>query len=335
LYLSQEDVIKCSGLSVEDAMQSVERVFSLHDRGECIEPDGSLIRWSNGSGRWMSAHPAYVGADIRMAGIKWIACSPENRVRSNLPSSSALIILNDGDTGVPLAVMDGGAISAIRTGAVTAVGAKYLACPDARVVGVIGAGVISRAQLLALHATLGKLRLVKLFSRTAAKAHAFASEMSEQLGLEIRVVDCAEAAVRNSDVVAPATNIIQKVRYIQPGWIKPGAYVVNTSGNDYSVNAVLSCNMIVVDDKKQLAVPNLTLSDMCKDGLVAPDDLVELGSIINGRRPARGRENDRIFFSPFGMGIADLIIAHRVYKEAQRRGVGQYLCLWREPLWGQ
>ena len=96
---------------------------------------------------------------------------------------------------------------------------------------------------------------------------------------------------------------------------------------------MLDCDKIVVDNKKQLQLPTAILTDMVAENLVAPDDIIELGAIVNGR--AAGRENDeeRIFFSPLGMGIEDLINAHRVYQEAQRRGIGQELELWHNPVW--
>ena len=80
-------------------------------------------------------------------------------------------------------------------------------------------------------------------------------------------------------------------------------------------------------------VPRTILSDMVSDGLVDPDQITELGAIVNGKEPGRTRENERIFISPLGMGIEDLINAHRVYLEARKRGIGQELELWHEPLW--
>jgi ornithine cyclodeaminase len=250
-----------------------------------------------------------------------------------MPRSNALTILNDPETGFPLAVMDGTVISAMRTGAVAGVGAKYLARPDAEIVGLIGAGVINRTQLMALHASLKHLRLGRLFDLVPEKAHAFAAELGEELDLEIQVVNSAQAAVEGADVVAPATIVGPEDRYIQPEWIKKGAYLANLSVNDYTPAAVQVCDMIVVDHKKQLERPGPILSDMVTDGLLARDDILEIGAIVNGKLPGRTREDECIFFSPLGMGIEDLINAHRVYQEARHRGIGQELELWHEPLW--
>jgi ornithine cyclodeaminase/alanine dehydrogenase-like protein (mu-crystallin family) len=221
----------------------------------------------------------------------------------------------------------------MRTGAVVGVGAKYLARPDAKIVGMIGAGVINRTQLMALHQALSQIELVKLFDIVPAKAQAFAEEMSAELGLQIELVDSAQAAVEGADVVAPATNVGPEDRYIQAEWIKEGAYLANLSVNDYTMEAVLRCDRIVVDNLKQLQVPTALLTDMVAEKRLDPKHITELGAIVNGKAPGRTRAEERIFFSPLGMGIEDLINAHRVYHEAKRRGIGTELELWHEPVW--
>ena len=333
LYLTQEQVIECGGLDMVQTIEAVEKVFSLLDEGECIEPRAPSIRWGRLNDRRISMHPAYIGGDVQVTGIKWIPSNPENPIKRNMPRSNGVIILNDPETGFPLAIMDGTVISAMRTGAVVGVGAKYLARPDAEVVGLIGAGVINHTQLMALHAALKHIRLVKLFDIAPEKAHAFAEKMGESLGLEIQVVDSAQAAIEGADIVAPATNANREDRYIQAEWIKEGAYLANLSVNDYTFGAVSACDKIVVDNKKQLQVTEAVLTDMVDEGLVNPDDIVEFGAIVNGKQPGRTRDDERIFFSPLGMGIEDLINAHRVYQEARRRGIGQELELWHEPHW--
>ena len=333
LYLTQEQVIECGGLDMDQTMSSVEKVFRLLDDGECIEPQAPLIKWNGLHGRRVSMHPAYIGGDVQVTGIKWIPSNPENPIKRNMPRSNGITILNDPETGFPLAIMDGTAISAMRTGAVVGVGAKYLARPDSEVAGLIGAGVINRTQLMALHVALKQLRLVRLFDIAPEKAHAYAAEMSQRLDLEIQIVDSAQAAVEGADVIAPATNVGRDDRYIQAEWIQEGAYLVNLSVNDYTYDAVLACDRIVVDNKKQLQVPETILADVAAEGLVDPDDIVELGAIVNGKKPGRTRDDERIFFSPLGMGIEDLINAKRVYDEARRRGIGQELELWHEPVW--
>ncbi len=333
LYLTQEQVVECGGLDMPQTMAAVEKAFQMLDRGECIEPQAPLIHWNGIQGRRVSMHPAYIGGDVQVVGVKWIPSNPENPVKRNMPRANAIIILNDPETGFPLAVMDGTVISAMRTGAVVGVGAKHLARKDAEVAGLIGAGVINRTQLTALHVALKGLRKVRLFDIAPERARAFADEMGPKLGLEITLVDNARAAVEGADVIAPATNVGAEDRYIQAEWVKAGALMANLSINDYTFGAVLASDRIVVDNKKQLQLPTAILTDMVAENLVDPDEIVELGAVVSGNVRGRSRDDERIFFSPLGMGIEDLINAHRVYLEARRRGVGQELELWREPVW--
>jgi ornithine cyclodeaminase len=130
IYLQQEDTIACGGLDMPRIIEAVESVYALHERGECIEPEAPLIAWAGPEGKRILTHPAWVGGDVNVAGIKWIPSNPENPRKRGMPRASAIIILNDDETGYPLAVMDGTIISAARTGAATGVGAKYLAKRD-------------------------------------------------------------------------------------------------------------------------------------------------------------------------------------------------------------
>lgn len=215
LYLTQEQVIECGGLDMAQTIAGVDKAFRLLDNSECIEPQAPIIHWGSIYDRRISMHPAYIGGDVQVTGIKWIPSNPENPIKRNMPRSNAITILNDPETGFPLAVMDGTVISAMRTGAVVGVGARYLARPGAEVVGLIGAGVINRTQLMALHAVLKHIRQVKLFDLIPAKAHTFATEMHARLGLKIVVVDSTRAAIEGADIVAPATNVGPADRYIQ------------------------------------------------------------------------------------------------------------------------
>ena len=333
LYLTQEQVIECGGMDMELTIDALEKVFGLLDDGECIEPQAPFIHWGSIYKRRISMHPAYIGGDVQVAGIKWIPSNPENPIKRNMPRANAVTILNDPETGFPLAIMDGTVISAMRTGGVVGLGAKYLARPDAAVVGLIGSGVINRTQLMALQVGLKRIERVKLFDINPQKAQVFANEMGERLNLDIEIVDSARVAVEDSDVVAPATNAGPNDRYIQAEWIKEGAYLANLSVNDYTFDAVLACDKIVVDNKKQLQVPDAVLTDMAAAGRLNPDDVIELGALVNGKQSGRSSNVERIFFSPLGMGIDDLINAHRIYHEARRRGIGQELELWHEPFW--
>lgn len=325
LYLSQEEIVRCGGLDMKETIAALEEVFQLLAAGDGTEFHGPIMRWPDG--RWASTHPAYLGAGIQMIGVKWITSNPKNRSVNALPSASALIIINDAENGFPLAIMEGALITAMRTGAVIGLAAKYLAPPEVATVGLIGAGAIARTQLWALSLMLPGIKLVRVYSRTEGNSNAFAKEMSHRLGLKVEVVSSARDAIVGADLVSPATNISQAGRYIRSEWIGEGTLMANLSGNDYSLAAVSLCDRFVVDDLHQLQVADLTLADAARADLVNPDEVVELASVVTGKRQGRASSEERIFFSPFGLGIEDLINAYRIYQNARQLGVGQQLAI--------
>ena len=334
LYLQQEDVIACGGLDMKETIDAVEKVYSLRDRGECIEPGAPLITWNGPQGRRILAHMAYVGGDVDTAGIKWIPSNPENPRRLGLPRASAIIILNDPETGFPLAVMDGTVVSAMRTAAATGVGAKYLARKDSEVVGLIGAGVINRSQIRALHEVLPGLQEVKIFDLAADKAHRFAEDMSENLSLHFTVTGSAQEAVEGSDVVVTATSGVSlEDAYLEASWLKEGSFLSTVASNDSKIEVVLKADKLVVTNREETKEPNWLIGLVCAQGLRSEDDFVELGEIINGRRPGRENEKEKIFYAPGGLAVEDVVAAHRVYQQAIARGVGRELELWHEPIW--
>ena len=152
-YLSQEQVVAAGGRDMALAVDDIEEVFRLHARGDYVLPTKAVLRWGDvasemSRGR-INAMPGYVGGRFDMAGVKWIASFPAN-IDRGMPRASGVTILNDPATGVPVAVIDGTLISAMRTGAVSGVASRHLAREDAGVVGIIGAGVQSRTQLMAI-----------------------------------------------------------------------------------------------------------------------------------------------------------------------------------------
>ncbi|HJY31662.1 MAG TPA: ornithine cyclodeaminase, partial [Actinomycetota bacterium] len=203
-FLSQEDVVAAGGLDVAATIDVVEEALRLHAEGDTRLPSKSALLWSDelGSeekdGRIM-AMPAYVGGSVRLVGLKWIPSVPSNPSRG-LPRGIGLIVLTDPRTGLPVAVMDGTVVSAVRTGAVTGVTARRLARPGARVAAILGAGVQAATQLSALEAVLPRLQEVRVWDIAPERAEAF----RRRSDAVVPVVN-AEEACRGADVIVAAT----------------------------------------------------------------------------------------------------------------------------------
>lgn len=334
IYLQQEDVIACGGLKMRETIEAVEKVYSLRDLGECIEPGTLMIAYNGSQSRRIMTHEAFIGGDVNVAGIKWIPSSPENPFKRGLPRASAIIILNDPETGFPLVIMDGTVVSAMRTGAATGVGAKYLARKDSKVVGLVGAGPINRCQIRAVREVLPELQQVKIFDLRADRAQEFAQDMEAELGMRFRVAQSAEEAVTGSDVVVAATvGVTPETSYIEAGWLKEGSFLSSVSGSDAKIEVVLQADKRVITDRDVPKTPTWLLGLIFTRELLSGDDFVEMGEIINGKQPGRENDWEKICYYPRGLGVEDVIAAHRVYQQAVARGIGQELSLWHEPIW--
>ncbi|NOY44266.1 MAG: ornithine cyclodeaminase [Deltaproteobacteria bacterium] len=337
LYLSQEDVIAAGGLDMQGTLEAVETGFRHHGLGEYVQPMKPVLRWGDAAseettGRIM-AMPAYLGGDINVAGIKWIPSKPANPAKYGMPRASAVIVLNDTETGYPIAIMDGTVVSAMRTGAATGVGAKYLARPDSEVIGLIGAGVQSRTQLMALHAVLPNVKEARVYDINRAKAEAFAQEMSEKLKLRVVAVDSHKAALAEADAFVTAT--IGTTAYVTPEMVKPGAFHSEISFWDTQLETLKIYDKIVVDDWKQVSHHKVDVAYRAVKAGVIPESKIygELGEVVAGKKPGRERPDERILFNPIGMGINDVAEAYRVFRNAVKLGIGQRLPLWKNPVW--
>jgi ornithine cyclodeaminase len=335
LYLSQEDVLAAGGLDMSLAVPTMEQVFRLHHAKDYILPPKCILRWGSMEtesvrGR-INIMPGWIGGDIQAVGIKWIGSSPQNPFKHNLPRASAIIILNDPETLVPIAVMDGTVISACRTGANTGVAAKYLAKKDSTVVGLIGAGVQNRTQLRALAFVLPALQEVRIYDINLDRAQQFARDMSPVTGKAILVAESAQAAVRGADIFVTAT--VTKEPIIKPDWIEAGVFYSHIGSHECEFDAILKFDKRLVDDWDEIKHRGVeSLAVMYHAGMITDDAIyANLGEVVSGAK--KGRENNRetIYLSTVGMGIEDVALAAMVYQRAVSQGKGNRLKLWERP----
>jgi len=337
LYLSQEEVIAAGGLDMAAALADVEAALRLHHAGDDLLPPKAVLDWGQG-GRGLredhiNAMPAYLGGGYNVAGLKWIASFPANPHQRNLPRATSLVILNDPDTGAPLAMMDGTLISAMRTGAVTGVAARYLARPDSRCAGLIGAGVQNQTQLMALRVALSHLEEALIYDIRRSRSDAFAREMADLLDLPVRVAGDAEILVRKADVLVTATTTLEPI--VRHGWLREGSFYAHVSGYECEFAVIAAADKVVVDDWEQVKHRAAqTIAYMHQAGEFDDYDLyAELGEIVVGDKPGRESDRERIFFNPVGLGTGDVAVATRIYRTAHELGLGQPLALWQSPHW--
>lgn len=337
VYLDQEDVIRAGALDMARAIERVELALSLLEAGDCVDPAKSVLRWSEDP-EMESVHgrlnflSAYVGGSIDSVGMKWIGSFPSNRDRG-IPRATALIVLNDPNTGLPIALMEGSVISAVRTGAMTGVAAKYLARPDTSSVGLIGTGVQSRTQLLALCAVLDGISEVKVYNRTRETAIRFVAEMAPTTGKNITIVDSAEEAVRGLDLALVATTAHQPL--MMGEWLAPGMLSIQIAGNECDFEVIRRADKIVCDQWETVKHRGITTPAIINTQGLLDDSQIhaDLGEIVTAKKAGRESPDELIHFAGIGLGINDIAVASMVLDNATKMGLGRTLTLWKSPMW--
>lgn len=327
LFLSHEDVRK-TGFDIDAFVRIEEEHFRLFDQRKIILPEKVVLDLGERERGRINALSAYVGGNIDVCGIKWIASFPNNPISYDIPRANAFIILNDSNTGVPLAVMDGTYVSAMRTGAVTGVGVKYLARKNAASVAMIGCGIQARTQLMAIQSVLPQISEVRCFDSRHAAAKSYAAIMREKLQIQVNAVQSVKEATQGADIIVTVTVADEPI--VKNADVKKGSLVVHVgSYQEEEEDVVNHSDKIVVDDWPSVYHRRTPiLARMYDEGKLKKEDIyANLGEIVNGKKPGRVHDSERIYLLPIGMGSEDVIAAFAIYKHAQEKGIGQELKL--------
>jgi N-[(2S)-2-amino-2-carboxyethyl]-L-glutamate dehydrogenase len=337
LYLSQEDVVAAGGTDMVAMVDVIERAFAVKAAGDVRMPPKVMITWADEPGTEelhgrIMAMPAYIGGEFDVAGLKWIPSVPDNPSRNGLPRANALVLLTDRATGLPLAVMDGTVVSAMRTGAVTGVALRHLADPGTEVACLLGAGVLAHTQLAALRVVLPELREVCAFDPDMERCRRFCDRAAAQGGPDVRPAASAEEAVRGAGVVVPATMAVEPSFAAE--WIAAGATVVLVSSLDGPLDLPAVTDLLVVDDwEHESTHAGRYAQRLVAAGIIPADGsrAVELADVVAGRHPGRTAAGERIVVTPVGLAMDDVAAAWHVLAGARSRGLGTPLRLRTGP----
>lgn len=365
IYLSEKDMLDAGVLDAKECVNTIEEVFRLLSRGDYImggpkENSHGVMLWFPekprfnmpvaGPDRRFMAMIAYLGGRFNVCGEKWYGSNVENPKLCHLPRSILMIMLNDPVTSEPLSLMSGNLVSAMRTGAVPGVAARHLAKSDAETAGIFGAGVISRASLLAINAGRPNIKTAWVYDILEEKSKAFADEM-KNYGITVHVASTPEECVRNADVIAVATSGKNAV-HIEESWMRDGALLATSGVVDVSDKFCLN-HKIVVDNwkmhqewREEGLASKEGLSSLSTwagthqiirlqvEGKIDEDkDITDLGDIIEGKILGRTDDNEKIFFLAGGMPVHDVAWGYDIYKKALEKKIGTTLNLWEEPYW--
>lgn len=304
-------------LNMEEVLKAVEHSFKLEAEGSVHAPPKLYLDLPQYQGDFR-AMPAYIDGS---AGMKWVSVYPDNR-RRELLSVVATIILCDPVTGYPLAIMDGTYITDMRTGAAGGVAVKYLARRDSSIIGIIGAGVQARTQLLAISEVLPTIEQVRVFDRDEDASRRYAEEMGASLNLNIRPVETIEAATE-ADIVVTTTPAREPI--VNKDHIRPGTHI-NAIGADAKGKQELGADLlksarIIVDEIVQASHSGEINVPLAKGIINADEIYATLGEVVSGAKTGRESDEEITIFDSTGLAIQDIICAKLVYEKAAGRDV--------------
>ena len=311
LFLSQADVVRL--LDLDRLLESLAAAFVELSAGRTSVPPRIAARTA--SGGLLGAMPGYISGVLE---AKLVSVFPQNHVRG-LPSHQGLIALFDEDSGAPLAVMDGVAITAIRTGASAAVAARWLARTEASTLAILGAGVQGRSHLAAFP-RVRDFKEIRIASRNVASAEALAAENPRA-----RPVTTFKEAVQGADVVCCCTDAREPVMKYE--WLAPGPHVSSVGGTfgPELDPQTIGAGMIFVESRETVRQPPPAGAHELQG--LRPESVTEIGEVIAGAQPGRTAPDQLTVYKSSGHAVEDAAAARLVYERAVAEGAGQRVSL--------
>ncbi|MGI6596885.1 MAG: ornithine cyclodeaminase family protein [bacterium] len=306
-------------LDLSEVLDIVETVFRAHGEEQVIMPPKITLNLAlAGITSWLNAMPAHI-IPLNACGLKWVGGFDANR-SAGLPYIIGTIILSDPVRGYTKAIMDGTVITNARTGAQTAVAAKYLASSAARTAAIVGAGTqgIWTARALAQTLPLQEIRFADV-DRDRVKNQV--DRLSTELGLDLIASPDVPTAVLEADIIVTCTTSVKP--YLAKRWVKPGAFISAIgSYQELEEDLTLSADKLFVDSWEQNQHRGELLSLLQAGKLEARDIYGEVGQVVAGKIPGRETPEETIVACIIGMGSHDVAVAHMLWEKARQQGLG-------------
>ena len=315
LYLSRQDIAELN-ISMKNIIKTVEVAFREHGlKNVEMPPKPGIHSYPDA---FIHAMPVYMPG-LKIQGMKWVSGYPEAR-KYGLPYIMGILVLNDTKTGAPYCVMECGLETAMRTGAASAVAAKYLANKKSEKIAIIGLGEQGKWQLRALNEVVN-IKEVKVYDIRKDIIKKYTKEMNKELKVKIIPAIDAKNAIEDADIVITACSEDVKP-FIEKEWLKEGVLCLPLELNmAYKDKAIYTADKIIVDDWPQ------TQEHLKLTGRSIPEPFAELGEIIAGKKIGRESDNEKIWDSNYGLAVHDAVTGKLIYDEAVKKGIGKKLTL--------
>jgi alanine dehydrogenase len=319
LILTGSEVMQV--LDMDLALTAVEDAFRAYGQGRVNMPPKAYLTLERGDFRAMYGE-LFLARD-HICGLKWVNVHPGNPAQGLL-TVMGKILLNDPDTGLEFADLDGTYITDYRTGAAGGVAARHLARPDASRLGVVGAGVQARTQVAAI-LKVRPIREIVVFDRHRQHSQGFAAHVTSAHGIKVRATTEAAEAVAGQDIVVTTTP--SRTPVVKRQWVAPGTHInaigADAAGKQELEAAILADARVVVDDWAQASHSGEINVALSRGQLSQEQIYGSLGEIVAGRKPGRQTPEEITVFDSTGLIIQDLALALAVYQRARERGLGE------------
>lgn len=374
LYLNEKDMIEAGVLDAAGCIETMRDTMELFGKkdfllgGPNADEHGLQMNFpqksdiegfplDDGPDRRFMAMPAYLGGRFHIAGQKFYGSNSHNAALG-LPRSILMVTLSDVDTGAPKAIMSANLLSAMRTGAMPAMAATYLANKDSEVLSLLGPGVINKCALMCYMEVLPNIKKIKIRgssskSKTALAMKEFIEETYPQVK-EIVICDSLEEACRDADVVSEAMSVTKEnMEEFRLEWFKKGATVFSMGSFLYRKYEDFKNTTMVVDNygmyqkylnnfiargpvdafgnKREWVIMGIHFVHLVKTGQVQREQVINLCDIVNGKSEGRTSQDEIVMCSIGGMPLEDLSWGYDCYRRAMKKGLGTSLNLWDAP----
>ncbi len=314
IYLTDDDVAQC--MTAGNAVRLAEKGIKADGAGQVA---GDKFYMNVGDGGFMKPFSGYLAGE-EYAYIKSFSFFEGNRAKG-LPVTDSMVLLFEADTGLPACIMEADWITSMKTGASTAVTAKYLSHSDSRVMTIFGAGGLGRTHLLCFNEVfdLDEVRVVDVIP---AAAEQFATEMGEKTGLSIVLPSSPEAAVRDADLVVTVTT--GSAVNVELPWLKPGAFVARMgSFQEVALNLLLEADKLVIDRWAYVSYRVPEMVELIQAGKLSEEDVhAEWPDIISGKATGRESQEEIILYIALGIWGEYAAILPAVFRRAKELGLG-------------
>ncbi|MHA1146779.1 MAG: ornithine cyclodeaminase family protein [Promethearchaeota archaeon] len=321
--ISKEDVAKL--LTMPDALKYVEEAYKQLSLGNAVVPQRIAI--TDPAPGLTLIMPGIIGGGMDALATKIVSVYKTNPEKYNLPTVLGKVMIQDINTGEIIGIMDGGLITAMRTGAATGVSVKYLARKDSKVLGIYSAGVQARKQVIATYWALNEqLEKVRVYDLKKEAIDTFKKEISQELGVDIEAVASGDDLLIGSDIIIAATTSTTPL--FDGEKVPKGTHISSIGAHAADVRELDSAiikraDLLVAGLKEACLAEAGDYIIPIRENLIKEDDIISIGDIINDKKEGRTSDEQITIFKSVGISAQDVAVAKLVYDRAIEKGIGQ------------